>query len=145
MGTESKRENLQLIRNIRQRVAITVYGVLAFFLFSSELMNAIFNNRLDERGADLWSRVLFAFKPTVIALYVVLAVCLYALILWYLRPLLRFLADGRDHQRARSAAINVPWVIIIFQLAAWTIGTTLIISWRTGRPRAAFPSPWDSS
>ena len=88
-------------------------------------MNAVFNNRLDEQGADLGSRILFAFKPTVVALYIALSVCLYALIMWYLRPLLRFLADGRDHQRARSAAINVPWVIIVFQLAAWTIGTTM--------------------
>ncbi|HUW42383.1 MAG TPA: methyl-accepting chemotaxis protein [Rectinemataceae bacterium] len=125
MGTESKRENLHLIAGIRKRVAFAVYGVLAFFLFSGEFMDSVFNNRLDDRGADLGARLLFAFKPTVIALYVALSICLYALIMWYLRPLLRFLADGKDHQRARSAAINVPWVIIVFQLAAWTIGTTL--------------------
>ncbi len=139
MGTETKRENLQLIRSIRRRVAITVYGVLAFFLFSSEFLNAIFNNRLDEQGAGLGSRILFAFKPTVIALYVVLAVCLYALIMWYLRPLLRFLADGRDHQRARSAAINVPWVIIIFQLAAWTVGTTLYYLLQNWKAESGIP------
>jgi len=125
MVIESRRENFALIREIRKRTAIAVFGILAFFLFSSELLNSIFNNLLDEQGFGFGARVLFSFKPVVVVLFVVMCVTLYATIMWYLRPLLRYLANGQDHQKARGAAVNLPWVIILFQLAGWTIGTVL--------------------
>ena len=110
---------------IRRRIALVVFGVLGVFLFSSEFMNAVFNNRLDARGVALGSRLVFAFKPTVVGIYLVFALILYLLIVRYLRPLLRFLVDGTCYEEARTAAINVPRVIIAFQLTAWTVGTLL--------------------
>ncbi|HUX39588.1 MAG TPA: methyl-accepting chemotaxis protein [Rectinemataceae bacterium] len=139
MSIESKRENFALIREIRKHTAFAVFGIIALFLFSSELLDSIFNNSLDARGFGLGARILFSFKPVVIALYGVLCVTLYATIMWYLRPLLRYLANGQDHQRARVAAVNVPWVIIIFQLAGWTIGTLLYYSLEQWRAESGIP------
>jgi methyl-accepting chemotaxis protein len=119
------RENLHLIRRIRFRVALVVFGFLAFFLFSSEYVNSVFNVRLDQAGATAVERLAFAFKPTVIALFFLFSAILYTVIMRYLRPLLRYLATGEDHRKARSAAINIPWVIIVFQLVAWTVGTSV--------------------
>jgi methyl-accepting chemotaxis protein len=110
---------------VRRRIAIVVFGVLAVFLFSSEVMNSFFNNQLDAVGADFAMRGRLSFKPTVVALFIVFATILYLLIIRYLRPLFAFLNDGTHYDDARKAAINVPRDIIIFQLVAWTIGTTL--------------------
>lgn len=118
-------ENNELIRKTRIRLAIVVFGVLGVFLFSSEFMNAIFNNRLDAMRTDFLERVRFAFKPTVVFIYLVFSALLYVVILRYLAPLFSYLRDGENYDKARKAAISVPWVIILFQLTAWTIGTTL--------------------
>ena len=118
-------ENENLVRRIRIQLAIVVFGVLGVFLFSSEFTNAIFNNRLDAMRTDFTERVVFAFKPTVVFIYLLFSAVLYVLILRYLRPLFAFLREGRDYDRARKAAISIPWVIILFQLIAWTVGTTL--------------------
>jgi hypothetical protein len=116
-GTETGR--------IKRKIALTVYGVLGVFLFASEFLNAVFNNRLDQLGFSFLERVVFAAKPTVFGLYVVFARGLYLLILRYLKPLFRYLDTGAGYERARKAAVNVPWVIIIFQSAAWTVATFL--------------------
>lgn len=126
-------------RVIQRRIAAVVFGVLGIFLFSSELMNAIFNNRLDGVGARLGERILFAFKPTVVAIYVVFATLLYLLIMRYLRPLMSFLRNGTDYDQARTAAINVPWVIIVFQLTAWTLGTTLYYALKGWEAESGIP------
>jgi len=113
-----------VVKRIRVRVALTVYVVMGLFLFSSEFVNAVFNNRLDSLGASLSYRIAFAFKPTVVILYIAFAAILYLLIITYLRPLLHYLRSGEGYAKARMAAINVPWAIIIFLVGAWTIGTT---------------------
>ncbi len=114
-----------LVRQIRLRLAFVVYVVLGLFLFSSELMNALFNNYLDEIGAGVGERVAFAFKPTVVGIYLIFATILYLLIIRYLAPLFGYLLSGERYEEARKAAVNIPWLIIIFQFVAWTIGTTL--------------------
>jgi len=126
-------------RLIRRRIALVVFGVLGIFLFSSEFMNAVFNNRLDELGVALGARLVFAFKPTVIAIYLVFATILYLLIMRYLRPLLRFLGDGSGYEQARTAAINVPRVIILFQLTAWTVGTLLYYMLKRWQAESGIP------
>lgn len=126
MKTSSAMQNgVSLVRLIKRRVALVVTAVLAFFLFSSEFVNAVFNNRLDDLGIPLGARVVFAFKPTVVALFVVFCAILYALVIWYLKPLLQHIAaEDQEYSSARKAANRIPWVIIVFQLVAWTVGTT---------------------
>lgn len=125
MDNADRRDNLLLIQKMRRRLAVVVFGILSLFLFSSEFVNALFNNLLDAQGATLGQRLLFSFKPTVVALFAVVSTILYLLILRYLKPLLLYLSEGTHYDRARSAATRVPWMIIIFQLVAWTAGTTV--------------------
>ncbi|MFP4618398.1 MAG: methyl-accepting chemotaxis protein [Spirochaetaceae bacterium] len=118
-------EEFDLVRRIRVQLALVVFVVLGLFLFSSEFMNAVFNNSLDRAGAGLVERLIFAFKPTVIAIYLLFSAILYAIIIKYLRPLFVYLTDGKEYDQARKAAINIPRLIILFQFIAWTVGTTL--------------------
>lgn len=138
MGRDNTSGDHEVAR-IRRQIAAVVFGILAIFLFSSEFMNAMFNNRLDEEGADLATRFVFSFKPTVIAIYLVFSAILYLVILRYLRPLFGYVRTGKDYDAARTAAVNVPWVIVAFQLAAWTFGTTAYYIMRKWQAESGIP------
>lgn len=124
-AVDQELEGQEMTRKIRGQLALVVFGVLGIFLFSSELMNAIFNNAFDAMGVSPGRRIAFAFKPTVAVIYIIFASLLYTVILRYLKPLFRFIEDGEEYDRARLAAIRIPWMIIIFQFVAWFLGTTL--------------------
>ena len=113
------------IAKIKLKLAVILFVVLFFFLFSSEVMNSFFNNRLDNAGVDALGRIAFAFKPTVVGIYVLFTIILLAAVFGYLRPLFLYLREGKQYDKARMAAVRIHWLIIIFQIAAWTVGTTV--------------------
>ncbi len=115
-------------RSIQIRIALINYSMLGIFLFYSEFINAVFNNLLDSQGASLAQRVVFTFKPTVVILYLALASILFAIVNRKLKPLYRWIhspvRQGPSYAKARTAAIRIPWNILIFQIVAWSAGTT---------------------
>ena len=110
---------------LKIRLGVINFGILGLFLFLSEFLNAIFNNTLDKQGFTFSQRVVFTFKPAVVALYIVFSVILYMIILAYLRPLFLYLEKGEKYQQARIAAIRIPWTILNFQVFTWLFGTTV--------------------
>lgn len=114
---------------LRGRIALINYSMLGFFLFFSEFINAVFNNLLDDQGLTFFERVVFAFKPTVVILYVIFASILFMIILRQLKPLFSWLGEpvyrGESYRKARTAAIRIPWNILTFQVVAWSLGTTV--------------------
>ena len=113
-----------VLRKLRLRVVAINFIFLGVFLFSSEFINAVFNNALDAQGAGLAYRLQFTFKPAVVGLYLVFSIILVSLVFKYLTPLFRWLDHGEGYEKARTSAIRVPWVILLFQIIAWTTGTT---------------------
>ena len=111
--------------SLKFKLGIINYGVLGFFLFFSEFLNAIFNNTLDAKGFPLSQRFAFAFKPAVVALYLLFATILYLIVLKFLRPLFRYLKEREEYQQARTSAIRIPWTILLFQVGTWALGTTV--------------------
>ena len=108
---------------MRIKVLVALYGSLFVFLALSEFINAVYNPKYDLQGLSILARVPLAFKPTVMVLYLVFTTVLFLMVMRYLKPLLSFVADGRDPDKARGAAIGMPWTIILFQVGAWTAGT----------------------
>jgi methyl-accepting chemotaxis protein len=113
------------IFKLKLKLIIILVVVLFFFLFSSELMNSLFNNRLDELGFTLSERIEFTFKPTVVGIYFVFTALLLFGVFRYLSPLFSYLRTKIDYDKARMATVRIHWLIIIFQLVAWTVGTTV--------------------
>lgn len=111
--------------SLKLRLGIINYAVLGFFLFLSEFLNAVFNNTLDARGASFLERVSFTFKPMVVLLYLFFATIIFLIVLSYLRPLFTFLDKKEKYQQARTAAIRIPWTILIFEVCSWALGTTV--------------------
>lgn len=120
MDSTHKRQSVGVLR---LKVFIALYASLFIFLVLSEFNNAAYNLKYDQLGLSMLERVPLAFKPTVMALYVVFTTILFFMVMRYLKPLLSFVAEGRDPDRARVAAIGMPWTIILFQVGAWTVGT----------------------
>ena len=120
----SKTDSKRKVAFMRLRIFLSLFGGLFVFLVFSEFLNALFNIRYDTLGYSLVQRVPLAFKPTVMVFFLLFSSILYYLVLRYLRPLLRFLEKGSDVDKARGAAIRMPWVIIMFQVGAWSLSTT---------------------
>jgi methyl-accepting chemotaxis protein len=106
-------------------VGVIIFGFLFIFLVTSELINAIFSNKLDAAGATIIERVAFAFKPTVLAIYIVFSTILTILVNKFLKPLYTYLNTGEQYDKARIATIKLPWTIILFQIGVWLLGTTI--------------------
>ena len=120
----SNMDSSRKVAAIRLRIFTSLFSGLFVFLVFSEFLNALFNIRYDELGYSLVQRVPLAFKPAVMGFFVLFSSILFYLVLRYLRPLLRFLEKGIDVDKARGAAIRMPWVIILFQVGAWSLSTT---------------------
>lgn len=131
VGQMNNRHAQQSVGALKIKVLAALYGALFVFLALSELINAIYNPKYDLQGLSILARIPFAFKPTVMGLYVVFATMLYGLVMRYLKPLLSFVADGSDRDKARGAAIGMPWTIILFQIVAWTVGTLVYYAIRS--------------
>ncbi len=113
----------QSVGALRIKVFAALYGSLFVFLVLSEFINAAYNPRYDQQGLTLLGRIPLAFKPTVMALFVVFTTILFVMVMRYLKPLLSWVGEARDPDKARVAAIRMPWTIILFQVGAWTVGT----------------------
>ena len=122
----------EIVKKTKIKIAAVLYVTLFIALISSELINSLYNNKFDEIGMDTAGRIIVSFKPTVLALYIVFTTVLMFLIFRYLTPLFRYHTEKYSNRKireqayraARRAAIGMPRVIIIFQVAVWLIGTT---------------------
>jgi methyl-accepting chemotaxis protein len=130
VGHMNSRHTRQSVGALRIKVLAALYGSLFVFLVLSEFINAAYNPKYDQQGLSLLERVPLAFKPTVMALFVVFTTILFVMVMRYLKPLLSFVADERDPDKARVAAIRMPWTIILFQVGAWTVGTVAYYAMR---------------
>ena len=122
----------EIVKKTKIKIAAVLFVTLFIALISSELINSLYNNKFDDIGMNTAGRIIVSFKPTVLALYIVFTTILMFLIFRYLTPLFRYHTEKyssrkkreQAYRAARRAAIGMPRVIIIFQVAVWLIGTT---------------------
>ena len=127
MEKEPKRESA---RTLRLKVMAALYGPLFVFLVLSEYLNSMFSEKYDLLGLSAVQRIPLAFKPTVMALYLLFTTILFLMVLRFLKPLFDFVEGRADAEKARGAAIRMPWVIILFQVGAWSLGTFVYYAMR---------------
>jgi len=121
--TMEKESTHESARTLRLKVMAALYGPLFAFLVLSEYLNAVFSRKFDLMGLSAIQRVPFAFKPTAMVLFLVFTTILFLIVLRFLKPLFDFIEGRADAEKARGAAIRMPWVIILFQVVAWSLGT----------------------
>ena len=114
--------NLQ-IPAIKKKILLSLFMIMGIFLIFGEYLNSFFNIRFDQNGYSYLYRIRFAFKPMVIALYAVFTSVLYFLVIKYLSPLFDFIREGKNYEKARTAAVKIPWISMLFQVGIWAFGT----------------------
>ncbi len=77
-------------------------------------------------GGTVGERFLFSFQVPVYGAIVLFSFILYAIILANLRPLFVFLRRGEMRDKARRAAVAIPWYLIVLHVGLWLIGTTAV-------------------
>lgn len=123
MADSPIRDNRADVRKLRLTIAIALFIITSFFLFSGEFLASMLNNRLDSEGRDFLFRFAFTFKPSVIAVFLASWVLITLLSLWILKPIFDFIRDGRNYEKARIVALKFPWIMIITQDVFWLVGT----------------------
>lgn len=106
------------------KITAAIYFNLFVFLVFSEYLNAFFNNKYDSLNVGQLARVGYAFKPSVMVIYVVFTSIIYIRVIRYLRPLFSYLRNGSNYDKARIVAVKIPWMVINFEVVTWAIGTT---------------------
>jgi methyl-accepting chemotaxis protein len=121
-----------MVRAISLKIVLVSFVLQGFFLFTSEFFNTSFNNRFDALGLSAMARLPLVFKPTVIGVFLVSFLIQISIIFVTLNPMFRYLKEGSDYDRARLAAVKLPWRFLTVQGISWVIGTTayyLIRGW----------------
>ena len=91
---------------------------------------------------DLGLRLQYAVQPTVYLLYLSAALIIVIVINRRLSSLFRFLTDGSDYDRARKAALKVPWILILVNTCLWLAAITLFYSLQGFSTEGGVPYFW---
>jgi methyl-accepting chemotaxis protein len=132
----------KFLLKLKLKIYVINFAVLGVALFSSEFLASIFNNKLDLADASFIYRVGFAFKPTVIGVYIVSVIILNIITYLYLKPMFRYFSKGTDYEKARVSTVRLPWALIIFQIVIWFIGTTAYFVIKKWVPDGGIPYGW---
>jgi len=128
-----------LVKHVVLRLAVSSFLIQVISLYSSELFNGIYNNRFDSMGLDFMQRLPYVFKPTVLFVFLFAFVFQLFIMLVTLRSMFDYLAKGESYDRARLAAIKLPWRIVIIQTATWVLGTFAYFIVRKWDPESGLP------
>ncbi|MFP4431108.1 MAG: methyl-accepting chemotaxis protein [Spirochaetaceae bacterium] len=90
---------------------------------------SIFNAGID---GTVLERLLFSFQVPVYGAIVLFSLLLYVIILANLRPLFVFLRRGDRGEKARRAAVGIPWYLIVLHVGLWLVGTTAVYAFAYG-------------
>jgi methyl-accepting chemotaxis protein len=138
-----KPENIRLIiRRTRTQIFLLIFLINFFLLFSSELIASLFNYKLDGLNYSLLARIGFAFKPTVLLMFMVSCTLILSVVYILLIPLFRYLREGSNYESARKVIIRMPWILLFVSEFFWIFGTTGYFILKNWSGDSGIPYPW---
>ncbi len=127
------------ILKIKLEIIFFNFLTLGFFLFYTEILASILNNKFISSGFNLTQRFGLGVKTLVVLLYIVFGIISSLIVLKTLKPLFKFLKDGSNYEKARGSMIKVPYIEMIVQVMAWVIGTTAYFIIKDWSPESGIP------
>jgi methyl-accepting chemotaxis protein len=119
-----------MIKNNKKLISKTVAKLFAVNIIIPivlgglrELLMGIYNPNID---LTVWQRVVFSFRPSTYAATLFFALIAFFIVLKMVSPLMTYAKKGEKYDRARSAALRVPWFLILLHMVLWFIGVTLM-------------------
>ncbi len=122
-------------------ILINVFVPFVFLVLEQIIISYINPYRLDMTP---WQRVTkFGLSPTVYAVYFVAAFIAMSIIVSQIKWLLIYLDKGEHYDKARTATIRIPWVLILMHSGLWIIGTTVFYAMHKFKSPGGIPYLWD--
>jgi hypothetical protein len=85
---------------------------------------------------DITERMLFSIRTINIVAICFFAIIAYGIIAYLLKPLLSYIENGSEYNKARKASLIIPWVLLLIHFIFWLIGVFIVY---------AFVFQWKSS
>lgn len=122
-------------------VLVNLLYPLIFIQLSQSLLQ-IFNPALQ---VSFTERLLLSFKPTIYALFFI-ALSLMGLVLYRkMKPLINYLKYGKDYDRARSATLSIPWILITTHSLLWILSNIAFYAAYNWKTPGGVPFFWSLS
>jgi len=113
-----------------------------FFVQGSQLLSQLFNPDID---ADLRGRLAASIKPFIYILFTGAQAVFDLFLARVLSPLFRYVKDGTRYEKARTAAISVPWILVIGHSALWLVSNFLFYAAYRWKTPGGMPFGWSLS
>ena len=110
---------------------MTNFFIPLLFVQGSQVLSQLFNPNI---SADLQGRLAASVKPFIYVLYIIAQIMFAFFLTRRLRPLFRYVKDGTRYDKARTAAISVPWILVIGHSALWLVSNLvfyIVYHWQT--------------
>ncbi|MDA3955700.1 methyl-accepting chemotaxis protein [Oceanispirochaeta sp.] len=105
-------------RKLILKIILVNLSIPLIFIQISQSLLQLFNPLL---SATFSQRLLLSFKPTIFGLFFI-ALALMAIVLYRkLKPLINYIKNETDYEKARSATLAVPWILIITHSSLWIL------------------------
>lgn len=109
-------------KTVAKLFAVNIFIPIVLGGFREQLMG-IYNSNLT---LTLWQRVVFSVRPSTYGATLLFALIAFFIVLRMIFPLTAYAKKGEKYDRARSAALRVPWLLIILHMVLWIIGVTVM-------------------
>jgi methyl-accepting chemotaxis protein len=120
-------------------IILTNLFIPFILLILNEIITSLFNPTLEP---DILVRIGFAFKPPILAIYLVLDVTCSLVLIRMVRVLYIYLQHGEKYEKARKATIQIPWVLLSLHGGFWVLGTIGFYALHGFNPPGGTPFAW---
>jgi methyl-accepting chemotaxis protein len=124
-------EEARLVSALKRRAVVANIAIPFLAVQLNQTISQIFNGA---GTGTLAFRISVSIKPTIYVVFGVMAGLAVLLVLRILQPLFRYVERGEDYERARVAAVKIPWVLMVLHVGLWIVGVTvfyILYNWST--------------
>jgi methyl-accepting chemotaxis protein len=119
-------------------VATSIFPLL--FLIIDQQYTAIFNPNIT---ADMYERITrHAIRPLTFAIFFAALILANIIVLRKAKPLLNFIKDGSDYEKARKVTLDIPWILMCLHFGLWIVGVLAFYIIVKFQPPGGIPFSW---
>ena len=128
-----------LVSALKRRAVIANIAIPFLAVQLNQTISQVFN---PAGTGTLMFRIGTSIKPTIYVLFAVMAGLAVLLVLRILRPLFCYVERGEQYERARVAALKIPWVLMVLHVGLWIVGVTAFYALYNWRTPGGIPYGW---
>ncbi len=124
------------------RIVLINIFVPLFFLMCSRLFYMVFSPYSSQ---TFHQRIMEPFNPGILGIFFILELIALKMIFSYLKPLYNYLDDESERDKARTATVKIPWMLITVHTLSWILGVVGFYAASGFNPKNGMPFTWSLS